>query len=75
MTLTLASVVRAVGGTLIGGTHTERTPIDGLARIAEFFVVGNPAFATLVTGSVSELGAGLRRQSDAGTDVGGGLDP
>ena len=61
MALDLGSITRAVGGTYVAGAHTERTPIDGLSRVHEYVVVGNPAFATLVTGSIGELRTALNR--------------
>lgn len=64
MTLDLASVVRAVGGECVSQGVEERTPVDGLTRVSEYVVVGNPAFATLVTGPVSELRARFRAGGD-----------
>lgn len=44
-----------MGGSCVTQGISELTQIDGVTRIAEFVVVGNPEFATLVTGSPSEL--------------------
>lgn len=65
VTVDLGAVVRAVGGECVSHGFAERTPVDGLARIGEYVVVGNPAFATLVTGPVSELRARLRVPGEA----------
>jgi purine catabolism regulator len=60
MSLDLAAVVRAVGGEFVSHGFSERMPVDGVTPVAEYVVVGNPAFATLVTGQVHDLIAHLR---------------
>lgn len=59
MALDLNTIARVVGGECVAHGVAARTPIDGLTRIGEYVVVGNPAFATLVTGTVAELRARL----------------
>ncbi|QBE48178.1 PucR family transcriptional regulator [Leucobacter triazinivorans] len=62
MSLDLAAIARAVGGTCISHRLSERTPVDGVSRLHDFVVIGNPAYATLVTGDpealLEALGAG-----------------
>lgn len=65
MSLDLASVVRAVGGEYVAHEVPERRQVDGLSRLPEYVVVGNPAYATLVTGTIVELRAGYRRSHAA----------
>lgn len=55
MTIDLRSVVRAVGGTCVAHRIPEHTPVDGLAPLHEYVVVGSSDFATLVTGPVDRL--------------------
>ena len=55
VTLDLAAIARATGGALLPGPLDERTPVDGVARLEDYVVVGNPAYATLVTGSATSL--------------------
>ncbi|UOR00605.1 helix-turn-helix domain-containing protein [Leucobacter allii] len=62
MALDLSAVVRAVGGRCLARRLPERTPVDGVAELEAFVVIGNPAYATLVTGS----GAALIAALDAG---------
>lgn len=59
MALDLAAISRAVGGTCIAQRHTDRAQIDGLSRVADYTVVGNHDYTTLVTGDVWELGERL----------------
>lgn len=59
MTLDLRAVVRAVGGRCLAQRVPEHTPVDGLARLDEYVVVGSTDFATLLTGPVDELRARL----------------
>jgi len=59
MTLDLRAVVRAVGGECLALRMPEHTPVDGLARLSEYVVVGSTDFATLLTGPVDELRARL----------------
>ncbi|CAG7607271.1 hypothetical protein LEUCIP111803_01006 [Leucobacter soli] len=59
MTLDLAAVVRAVGGECLAHRMPPHTPVDGIAPLSEFVVVGSPEFATLITGPVAELRARL----------------
>ncbi|MBL3700501.1 PucR family transcriptional regulator [Leucobacter luti] len=63
MALDLAAVVRAVGGTCVQGRLDERTPVDGVTAIEAYVVVGNPDYATLVTGPEQEI---LRRLRGGG---------
>lgn len=62
MTLDLNAIARAVGGECLVHGVLDRHPVDAVTRIDELVVVGNPDFATLVTG---EVGA-LRRRVAAG---------
>ncbi|MGO1735401.1 MAG: PucR family transcriptional regulator [Leucobacter sp.] len=55
MALDLAAISRAVGGTCVAQRHTDRAQTDGLSRIADYTVVGNYDYTTLVTGNVREL--------------------
>lgn len=50
VTLDLSAVARAVNGTCVSARLPERTPVDGVAPLDAFVVVGNPDYATLVTG-------------------------
>jgi len=59
MTLDLRAIVRAVGGECLAQRVPEHTPVDGLARLGEYVVVGSTDFATLLTGPVDELRARL----------------
>lgn len=61
MALDLRAVVRAVGGVCVEQRLPERTPIDGVAELASFVVVGNPDYATLVTSPTAELRQRLAR--------------
>lgn len=60
MALDLSAVVRAVGGTCVEQRLDERTPVDGVTDIHSYVVVGNPNYATLITGPEQELLARLR---------------
>ena len=53
--LDLSAVARAVGGTCSTARLPERTPVDGVTAVEEFVVVGNPEYATLVTGPADSL--------------------
>ncbi|QIM19032.1 PucR family transcriptional regulator [Leucobacter coleopterorum] len=55
MSLDLQAIVRAVGGECLHHRISDRARVDGVAHIDAFVVVGNPDYATLVTGSFSEL--------------------
>ncbi|MEJ6490393.1 helix-turn-helix domain-containing protein [Leucobacter sp. USCH14] len=55
MALDLSAVARAVGGVCSVSRLPERTPVDGVAAVAEFVVIGNPEYATLVTGPADDL--------------------
>lgn len=55
MALDLSAVVRAVGGVCVAHRLSERTPVDGVAPLEAYVVIGNPNYATLVTGSSAEL--------------------
>ena len=68
VTLDLAAIARATGGELTPGPLTERTPVDGVTRIEDYVVVGNHAYATLVTGSGSALLTQLAEAQDAAAD-------
>lgn len=59
MALDLAAVVRAVGGECVEARLDARTPVDGVTDISSYVVVGNPNYATLITGSEQELLARL----------------
>ncbi len=50
MALDLSAVRRAVGGTCVTARLPERTPVDGVAHVEALVVIGNPDYATLVTG-------------------------
>ncbi|QYM75692.1 CdaR family transcriptional regulator [Leucobacter luti] len=63
MALDLSAVVRLVGGTCVPQRIDERTPIDGVTPVEAYVVVGNPNYATLVTGDEQEL---LRRLTEGG---------
>ena len=60
MSLTLEAITRAVGGTCQVAGVNARTPVDGVATLDEYVVVGNSEFATLVTGSEAEISEALR---------------
>lgn len=64
MALDLSAVVRAVGGSIAAGRLPDRTPVDGVAEIDGFVVIGNPAYATLVTGPPEKLLTGLDSPGD-----------
>ncbi|MBO1901696.1 helix-turn-helix domain-containing protein [Leucobacter weissii] len=66
MTLDLKAVVRAVGGHVVEQRIPALTPVDGLAKIQDYVVAGNPEFTTLVTGTVDELGRRLREDRGSG---------
>ncbi len=55
MALDLAAVVRTVGGTCVAHKLDARTPVDGVTALHAYVVVGNPNYATLVTGPVAAL--------------------
>jgi len=65
MALDLRAVVRAVGGNCIPHRVPERTPVDALARLREYVVVGSADFATLLTGPVDDLRARLGAGGEA----------
>ena len=60
VSLDLSAVVRAVGGSCIARRIPERTPVDGVSRLEDFVVVGNPDYATLITGAPEALLEALR---------------
>lgn len=55
MALDLSAVARAAGGACVAARLPERTPVDGVAALDEYVVIGNPAYATLVTGDPERL--------------------
>lgn len=63
MALDLSAVMRTVGGVCLAHALDERTPVDGVAKISEYVVVGNPNYATLVTGPEQDI---LQRLRDGG---------
>lgn len=65
MPLDLRAIVRAVGGVCLAHRIPERTPVDGIAPLYEYVVVGNPDFATLLTGPVDGLRARLTAGGEA----------
>lgn len=60
--LDLQAISRAIAGSCVSQRLGERTPVDGVSPIEAFVVVGNPEYATLVTGDAEEL---LRRLAAA----------
>ncbi|MFK4729744.1 helix-turn-helix domain-containing protein [Agromyces mediolanus] len=56
----LDSVAATLGGELVEGRIDPSTPVDAAVPLADFAVVGHPAFATLVVGTAAELLAALR---------------
>ena len=64
MSLDLRAVTRAVGGACVPQRLGERTPVDGVSPVDAFVVVGNPEYATLVTGPEAELRARLARGTE-----------
>lgn len=56
----LDSVAETLGATLIAGRVDPSTPVDAALPLADFAVVGNPAYATLVVASGPELVRALR---------------
>lgn len=65
VTLDLNAIARAVGGECVVRGVPARHPIDGVARIGEYVVVGNPDFCTLLTGAPSDLLARLERGGES----------
>src|SRR6218665_3006638 len=65
MTLDLRAVVRAVGGECLAQRIPEHAPVDGIARLSEYVVVGSADFATLLTGPVQELRSRLEAGGEA----------
>lgn len=65
----LHTVVRAVGGELVAHGVPGHTPVDGLALVSEYVVVGNPRYATLLTGPVDELRGRLESGGEAAEAV------
>ncbi|MGK0722054.1 PucR family transcriptional regulator [Leucobacter sp. W1478] len=65
MALDLTTVVRTIGGECLPQRLPDRTLIDGLATLDSYVVIGNPRYATLVTGSSAEL---TRRLGLGGAD-------
>lgn len=55
MALDLSAVVRAVGGRCLPQRLDERTPVDGVTALHAYVVVGNPNYATLITGPEQDL--------------------
>lgn len=53
--LDLQAISRAIDGTCVPRRLGERTPVDGVSPLEAFVVVGNPEYATLVTGDEEEL--------------------
>lgn len=51
--------MRAVGGECLSHRTNDRARVDGVADIDAYVVVGNPAYVTLVTGSIDSLRARL----------------
>lgn len=65
MALDLTAVARAIGGECLPGRLPDRTLVDGLATLDSYVVIGNPRYATLITGDSAEL---TRRLEAGGTD-------
>lgn len=57
----LDSVAETLGATLVAGRVDPSLPVDAAVPLADFAVVGNPAYATLVTAPGADLVAALRR--------------
>lgn len=71
MAIDLSAVVRAVGGECVAQGLPDRTLVDGLASLDSYVVIGNPRYATLVTGDRAELERRLRTDADAGAALAG----
>lgn len=65
MSLDLRAIVRAVGGVCLAHRISDRTPVDGIAPLDEYVVVGSSDFATLLTGPVDGLRARLTAGGEA----------
>lgn len=63
MALDIQTVARRLGGTIAAHGLSDRTRVDRVTPLDAFVVVGNPEYATLVTGEVSSL---KHRLADAG---------
>lgn len=69
----LRAVVRSVGGTYVAHGLPEHTPVDALAPLDEFVVVGSHDFGTLLTGPVDRLVARLGSGGAAAEVAAGGV--
>ncbi len=56
----LDSIATHLGATLVAGRIDGSVPVDSAVSLADFAVVGHPAYATLVVGAPDELVAALR---------------
>ncbi|MBP6685081.1 MAG: helix-turn-helix domain-containing protein [Leucobacter sp.] len=65
MSFDLRTVTRVVGGSYVDNGIPDHTSCEGLARVGEYVVVASAEFATLVTGSVTELQARFARGTEA----------
>lgn len=73
MALDLTAVQRAIGGVCLTQSLPDSTLVDGLARLDEFVVIGNPRYATLVTGDHAQLRDRLRATGDFATVLAGAV--
>ncbi|QIM17081.1 PucR family transcriptional regulator [Leucobacter insecticola] len=67
MSITLQTVIRAIGGECLPHRVTDRAQIDGVADIDTYVVIGNSEYVTLVTGTVDALSSRLGRSHLSGS--------
>lgn len=66
MALDLGAIARAVGGECVEQRLPARTLVDGLTWLDDYVVIGNPQYATLLTGASGDL---LKRLEGGGADA------
>ncbi|MCD5345619.1 helix-turn-helix domain-containing protein [Agromyces sp. H3Y2-19a] len=65
----LDSIAAHVGAELVAGRLDGSVPVDSAVPLADFAVVGHPAFATLVVGRPGELAAAIGAGDDRAAEL------
>lgn len=71
MSRDVASLVRAVSGTLLAGPVEDSRIVDAVVRLEDFAVVGHPAYATVVIASAAAAAAVLEAGGSRASELGG----
>ena len=71
MSRDVASLVRAVSGTLRAGPVEDSRIVDAVVRLEDFAVVGHPAYATVVIASAAAAAAVIEAGGSRASELGG----